>query len=135
MNVAYRDCRTPSCSRSSDWVNPSKSRFPAPSTTGATMMVSSSTYPAASACPMRSAPPIRYTCLAPAAALACSMASPRLPAKVNSPPPGCSPGRPDVTDALAAHYPGGLLLEHSGTGLTDDVLLVLGKLLPVRDIA
>ena len=28
-----------------------------------------------------------------------------------------------------------LLLEHSGAGLTDDVLLVLGEPLPARDIA
>ena len=28
-----------------------------------------------------------------------------------------------------------LLLEHSGDGLTDDVLLVLGEPLPARDIA
>src|SRR5918994_193990 len=36
MNVANCDCLTPSCSRSRDCENPSKSRLPAPRTTGAT---------------------------------------------------------------------------------------------------
>src|SRR5919197_525906 len=49
MNVAYCDCRTPRCSRSSDFVNPSNSRLPPPSTTGATTIVSSSTRSASSA--------------------------------------------------------------------------------------
>ena len=49
--------------------------------------------PAARAWRMRSAPPIRCTCLPSAAALARSIAAARLAAKTKPPPGGCSAGR------------------------------------------
>src|SRR5919201_882120 len=66
MNVANVDCRTPRCSSSSDLENPSNRRLPPPRTTGATMIVSSSTRPASSDWRMTSAPPMTWTSFPPA---------------------------------------------------------------------
>src|SRR5919204_185251 len=93
MNVAYGHWRTPRCSSSSERVNPSNSRLPPPSTTGATMIVSSSTSPASSAWRMTSAPPMTLTSLSPAASLARSTASSTPDTNVKAPPGGSSSGR------------------------------------------
>ena len=58
MKVACSDCRTPRWVSSMSWSKPSNSRLPPPRMTGATMMLSSSTSPAASAWRMMSAPPL-----------------------------------------------------------------------------
>ena len=74
-------------------MNPSKRRFPPPSTTGATMIVSSSTSPAASAWRMTSAPPMTWTSLSPAASTARATASSTPATNVKPPPSGSSSGR------------------------------------------
>src|SRR3954447_1231864 len=88
MNVAYCDWRTPRCSSSGEPVKPSNRRLPPPRTTGATMIVSSSTRPASSAWRMTSAPPITWTSLSPAAAIARSMAGRTPETNVKAPPLG-----------------------------------------------
>src|SRR5919204_152794 len=93
MKVAYCDCCTPRCSRSSERVNPSKRRLPPPRTTGATMIVSSSTRLPSSAWRMTSAPPMTCTSLPPADSFARSIASGTPATNVKAPPGGSSSGR------------------------------------------
>ena len=73
--VAYGEFHTPSTSRSRSLSNPSNSRLPPPSTTGAVEIASSSTTPADRPWRIRSAPPPSATTPSPASSRALTRAA------------------------------------------------------------